>query len=176
MWCGWRIVANILTTQFQIVQNHWNGMSYIKNTANNINTHKILRYTIQFSSWKQWGETLKHGRFINISSKIWSFLRKGEIRGPIFQNSSEYQLLAHVKLQIIIHQYLFEYLSKVQTYIPRYLWPAVWSSISEYSIQTTYTGTSISVVQSKNAVCTKIKHNRYFHYTSNFRSIHSHPW
>ncbi len=26
----------------------------------------------------------------------------------------------------------------------------------------------------KNAVCANIEHNRYFHYTSNFRSIHSH--
>ena len=31
-----------------------------------------------------------------------------------------------------------------------------------------------SAMQSKNAVCANIKHNRYFHLTSNFRSIYSH--
>ncbi len=31
-----------------------------------------------------------------------------------------------------------------------------------------------SAVQSKNAVCANIKHNRYFHSTCNFSLIHSH--
>ncbi len=32
---------------------------------------------------------------------------------------------------------------------------------------------SITAVQSKKAVCANIKHNRYFHLTSNFKLIHS---
>ncbi len=33
---------------------------------------------------------------------------------------------------------------------------------------------STNIVQSKDEVCGNIKHNRYFHSTSNFRLIHSH--
>ena len=32
----------------------------------------------------------------------------------------------------------------------------------------------MSTIQSKNAVCANVKHNRYFHLEYNFRSVHSH--
>ena len=41
------------------------------------------------------------------------------------------------------------------------------------SIMVIQVGESILALQSKKTVCANIKHNGYFHLTSNFRSIHS---